>query len=1760
MYIIALIATKNRLSLLKRAVRSVLIQTRPANELIIASDSGDDVYAHERDELGAFAKFVRCGNSHNYPGNLNSALVQVISDCIKEERPFGDVYVAMLDDDDAWRPDYLGKCEASAADGSDFVVAGIQYHTGEKSFPLSIPKSLDKRSFLAKNPHIQGSNTFIRLSSLMEAGCFDECLGSTTDRDLFTRVLLNGARYSVLDEVLVDCHAEKNRSRLTTDRAGKRESLRRFYAKYGGLMDSETKEAFLQRASHLVGSPFREDDLDGSSAEPRPSRIEGIAPLPQREFGGRIVFAATTMSPDSLERLAKNILETQSGAYRICLFLNSPGLALPPLRGLEGRVSVLSLEEAKSLALPEPIRSHFEGALRAEGPVLDIAAARTLLYFWLKKTTRPEEVIWVLDEDMLFEKEEGLIGGGEAISTSQVVGFYEGKADVVVGSYAGDPPIPMLASLRSSLLDYVYSRKGISLGKDDLSVRSRPDYYHDLSDLPSSSEFPLPSSASSLADVFSGANTGRSLARTPFTTRDPKACGGNLLIFNHDVLDVPVAGPVFLDLRARRGDTLWMKELAARGYRILGTSFSARQSRTPRPYDDASEKEKLLKDCLGHSFAEQFSCAMAREQFSESFKASYFSRIAKAVLCMKRIQALLRLVQEEDPGYLKHFGDEEIKRFIRKATSISREASVRAAFDQVKGLFLADRAKAAIFEMVKRASPEACLLGYGSEGIVVRDGKKVMKVFYDRNYDPAPLASILSDASRCPEVFPLSPGSLSGHPTLEYECDGAVQPYSGGHGPEVVSLLSFFRERSLCLANIAKKNFILLDGKLKLVDYGKDIVPFRATEWHRSLKRSFVMLRYSDITEQEFKAAVAADYLGEDEAFLFGFEGYERLFEGVTKENVHDPIVIDYIKSLRPTSLLDYGAGKCKIINRFAKCAKCYVYDINRQVLEERAADGVKILRSLSEIEEPVDLALCNLVLCDTDGAGMNQALKDISSSLRKGGRAIFSFCDPFFDGLGQSALRKSSYEGGYLEQAEYEKETRWGRKREWHRPFSFYENALRRHGFRILELKETQSVCLDGLDPCGEHLVLLCEWKPVRYLKDLSLLIKTCSMDYSLVAPSVRRIVRTLEQSSVFSERIVVVDSERKDRARRHGNDDLSSLLSELDDLRLQGYIDRVVLCDDNSEAMDKWFGTRAELAGNGQPLSPIAVGLDSIKTRYVFQTDSDILYGGAGEDFADCFDAFAQTKAVTASLSVPHSARFAIRSGARTEVRSCFLDLSCLRKMRPIRLEENGRIQAWHRVLDSLLEPEKRLRFGSGRLWFVHTPNPLKENPNLWPWFCQLADRPPMDQRDRVDVADLHSWLPSIHSGVVVFSRGRNVSFQKTLRFLESVKAQERCAFTLLYVDDASDLPFQEYLEALFRHDPWLKRHGILCLNSVRQGSLRNEAMALKLVSKQDAIVINLDADDAFLSPASASLIESEFGKGADVTVGGLFRRDKPLREYRVASFDSPWERSGDNIWLHPKCFRRRLFNYAEPFLGGIDVCTDFAMMLPILAHASDPREIRKPLVFFDPSEENVARAGNYKRTRVAAVRNRLLEEAKAYSERKVVAVIGDASERSEGEMDFAARLGFALANEGYVLRTGGMGGIMEAVLKGARMSPSYTPGRCQAILPGDDYRESNGYADVVVPTGLGWLRNGLVVRADIIVAIGGGAGTLSEIAFAWMNKKPIIAVTGFGGWSERLAGAALDGRHASVPALRKIVGSSSVDEVMSLIRALFSESVDE
>jgi len=119
-----------------------------------------------------------------------------------------------------------------------------------------------------------------------------------------------------------------------------------------------------------------------------------------------------------------------------------------------------------------------------------------------------------------------------------------------------------------------------------------------------------------------------------------------------------------------------------------------------------------------------------------------------------------------------------------------------------------------------------------------------------------------------------------------------------------------------------------------------------------------------------------------------------------------------------------------------------------------------------------------------------------------------------------------------------------------------------------------------------------------------------------------------------------------------------------------------------------------------------------------------------------------------------------------------------------------------------------------------------------------------------------------------------------------------------------------------------------------------------------------------------------------------------------------------------------------------------------------------------------------------------------------RGYVAVVGptDASDR---EVELAERLAATLAEAGATIVTGGRGGVMAAAARGARS----VGGTSVGLLPGMDRSQGDPAHTLLLPTGIGELRCGLVVRAaDVVVAVGGSWGTASEVAIASRAGTPV------------------------------------------------------
>lgn len=164
--------------------------------------------------------------------------------------------------------------------------------------------------------------------------------------------------------------------------------------------------------------------------------------------------------------------------------------------------------------------------------------------------------------------------------------------------------------------------------------------------------------------------------------------------------------------------------------------------------------------------------------------------------------------------------------------------------------------------------------------------------------------------------------------------------------------------------------------------------------------------------------------------------------------------------------------------------------------------------------------------------------------------------------------------------------------------------------------------------------------------------------------------------------------------------------------------------------------------------------------------------------------------------------------------------------------------------------------------------------------------------------------------------------------------------------------------------------------------------------------------------------------------------------------------------------------------------------------------------------------------------------------------IAIIGSAGpeeypgKKPDGRAyELAEELGQKIAQNGAILVCGGKGGIMEAACKGAKNAGGITTG----IVSGNSRYTSNPFVDVEIVSGMvNCSEESLIVSmADALIVLGGGAGTLQEIAIAYRNDKPLVVVEGLDGWGKKLANTYLDYRKKS-----KILSAKNCNEAIDLV----------
>lgn len=259
--IVGLIATlPTRDTLMSVALPSIARQSRQLDALVIVVDNSTLPAGMVR----ALGEWMPCIPIHllsntRAPGAANTWNIGIehIAD------RFPEAYVAILDDDDQWDSDHLRICEVTAGSAGwpDVVISGIRMRINGEEVPRDPPRTLFIEDFLMGNPGWQGSNTFIRLSTLIKAGLFTEGLRSCNDRDLAIRVLsLNASRFAFTGRHTASWNLDTAKSCLSSRRGeAKHAGLARFFALHGHRMNETVRRRFFERSEKLFG--WSEDEI-----------------------------------------------------------------------------------------------------------------------------------------------------------------------------------------------------------------------------------------------------------------------------------------------------------------------------------------------------------------------------------------------------------------------------------------------------------------------------------------------------------------------------------------------------------------------------------------------------------------------------------------------------------------------------------------------------------------------------------------------------------------------------------------------------------------------------------------------------------------------------------------------------------------------------------------------------------------------------------------------------------------------------------------------------------------------------------------------------------------------------------------------------------------------------------------------------------------------------------------------------------------------------------------------------------------------------------------------------------------------------------------------------------------------------------------------------------------------------------------------------------------------------------------------------------
>ncbi|MBU3661390.1 MAG: glycosyltransferase family 2 protein [Flavobacteriales bacterium] len=919
MRIAAVIVTCNRIELLPRALKSIKEQSRQPDFVYIISNSTANNFHKEQNLCAAFSfSIFKNRRTENYAGALNTAVEQII----KENGISEDLYFASLDDDDEWLPNYLQEIENNNSDNYDLIAGNLLRSSNTENNLLVLPTELSEKDFLIGNPGISGSNTFIKLTSLLKSGTFDEGLSATIDRDFFVRVFLQKPKYKIVNKHLVTQYTDNDRERVTTNRTKKEDSLRIFFYKYQHLMNKEEKEQFFQRVEKLFSiSKCSLEFTENKFSEPSKGEL-----VFENKGNYQFVIGFITSDENYSERILSQIIEQNILVDLIVIINNSKdNLLIKSEQMLKGKIPfrIVQPTEWKNNLQTE----QYGKAFSEFKEINSIPLGRTILHYHLHNETvdflRP--VYWIIDDDITFNFVKSSNDQTEKINLFEIVNQNLENVSAIIGSVSNDPPLPFLSSVRGQLVDLLHSHWANNETKKDLlNLRSKADYYYDLSDL-LSNHLEIPIYHTSATDkaieaIFSGKSISRKVIQKSEIRSIERVVtqrGPNTLVFNRELLHYyPVINVSVNHKFARRGDLLWVlfNQIISE-HKIVEHTFSIQQNRTTSKFDLHRELEKSAYDIIGYAFNKGFLNTIQKikietnpnrpkdifekletEVYFDFFLATYKQflqgRKTKFLMNYYRVVGLLGILSNDFENAKKILeqvsNTNELDTFTSIMTSAESEETLKDFINELTtNIWTYSNAVTSVSESKDKhqlmiedffgLKTNITHLGSGSEGIAFTDNTFVYKSYFNMPIKDwiflKEKSAYFSNSSLLEKIdcFEKGENKFIRYPFHSFKSLQSVDEN------ELIQFLEFCKSNQLVFTNIAPKNFIqTLSGQLKLIDYGKSFEPFTEEKFINASKRAFLMYRFPTMNDEDFKKITSMINIGETPIEIEGWQMFYK--------------------------------------------------------------------------------------------------------------------------------------------------------------------------------------------------------------------------------------------------------------------------------------------------------------------------------------------------------------------------------------------------------------------------------------------------------------------------------------------------------------------------------------------------------------------------------------------------------------------------------------------------------------------------------------------------------------------------------------------------------------------------------------------------------------------------------------------------------------------------------------------------------------------